>query len=600
MSTMGRRRGLLKKELKLNLLIASDHRYLGYQGGVYDTYAFDQEFFSDYKQTFDTVEVICRMSKVGALPPKAFRADGEGVRFIETPDIRGVSWVLGSSMVCGPIVRRAVERADAIISRMPSRLGWHCAREAMKKGKPLMLEIVGDPWMAIRGIGKGPQYQALAWLERERLRSLAGQADIVCYVSKEHLQRFYPAGAEAISAGVSDIRLKSEEVTRARKFDSPPEEFHIAQVAGLLPYKRQSDLIQATAGAISKGIHIKLHFIGDGEMRSVLERMCRELNIDNHVVFHGHIASREEINGILDRSHLFVLSSASEGMPRVILEAMSRGLPVCGSDTGGVAELVRESELFPVGDVDKLDELIVTLANSPEALAEMSEYSVKVANEYVNDQLSPKRVELYRALSSTPKGPGKTNPFLKELGYQLRWGAPIWLLYILTNWWPNNRLTIKLRGALHRPFFKKCGKNLQMASDVRLLNTHEIEIGDDVYLAYNVWLNGLGKLYIEDEVILSPFVTVSTLSHCYKDGSFRFGAAQSGPVRIGKGSWLAAHVSVSYGVNIGEGCLIGANSAVVKDVPAGHVAGGVPAEVVGECTEKEPTIISRSGWKTHA
>lgn len=188
----------------------------------------------------------------------------------------------------------------------------------------------------------------------------------------------------------------------------------------------------------------------------------------------------------------------------------------------------------------------------------------------------------------------------KEIVYQIRWALPIWLLWLLTTWWPNNRVTIKLRGMLYRPFFKKCGKNLQIASGVQILNSHKIEIGDNVYIAYYVWLNGLGRIIIEDEVVIGPYVTISSLNHAYKNGSFRFGGAKAAPVRVGKGSWLASHVSVTAGVTIGSGCLIAANAAVTKDIPSGMIAGGVPAKVIGECKDQEADLVSRSGFNTSA
>lgn len=188
----------------------------------------------------------------------------------------------------------------------------------------------------------------------------------------------------------------------------------------------------------------------------------------------------------------------------------------------------------------------------------------------------------------------------KEIGHQIRWALPIWLLWLFTTWWPNNRVTIKLRGTLYRPFFKKCGKNFQIASGVQILNPHEIEIGDNVYIAYYAWLNGLGGIIIDDEVVLGPYVTISSLNHAYKNGSFRFGGATAGAVHIGKGCWLAAHVSVIAGVSIGSGCLIAANAVVTVDIPTGMIAGGVPARVIGECREQESDLVSRSGFSSGA
>jgi len=187
-------------------------------------------------------------------------------------------------------------------------------------------------------------------------------------------------------------------------------------------------------------------------------------------------------------------------------------------------------------------------------------------------------------------------PLLSELYYQFRWALPIWILYITTMWWPNNRVTFRIRGLLYKPFFKKCGCNLQIAGGVQFLNTHQMEIGNNVYIAYYAWLNGLGGLTLEDETVIGPYVTISTLTHCRKNGSFRFGGARSAPVKICRGTWLASHVSVSYGVTIGPGCLVAANSAVTKDTPANKILGGVPAKVIADCTEQQATLLNRSGF----
>jgi acetyltransferase-like isoleucine patch superfamily enzyme len=173
----------------------------------------------------------------------------------------------------------------------------------------------------------------------------------------------------------------------------------------------------------------------------------------------------------------------------------------------------------------------------------------------------------------------------------------MWLVGLLTNWWPDNRISLRLRCLLARPFLKRCGKNFQLGSHVTLLNPGNMEIGDNVYIAHGAWLNAMGHLTIEDEVIIAPYVTISTLQHVFKDGSVRFGGSIAQPVRVGRGSWLAAHVSVKCGITIGSGCLVAANSAVVKDLPDGVLAGGVPAKVIGPNEDGEATFQDRFEMK---
>lgn len=182
----------------------------------------------------------------------------------------------------------------------------------------------------------------------------------------------------------------------------------------------------------------------------------------------------------------------------------------------------------------------------------------------------------------------------KEIRHQLRWAVPIRMVGVLTDWMPDNRVTIRLRGRMASLFIKDCGKNFQMGSQVTLLNPHALRVGDDVYVARGSWLNAMGGLELEDQVVLGPYVVISTLQHVFKDHSVRFGGSTAAPVSIGRGSWLAAHVSVKCGTRVGSGNLVAANACVVKDTPDHVVVGGVPAKVLGENKDGEAQFHRRS------
>ena len=182
---------------------------------------------------------------------------------------------------------------------------------------------------------------------------------------------------------------------------------------------------------------------------------------------------------------------------------------------------------------------------------------------------------------------------LKQILYQCRYTLPLWFVQLLTNWLPENRITIRIRGSLVASFLGKCGKNFQVARDVTFLNSYGIKVGDNVYIATGCWIDGIGGLTIEDEVELSPFVVITTSTHCFKDNSVRFGGSRTTPVRIGKGSWIASHATVVSGCKVGSGCIIGSNAVVTKDIPDNVFAAGVSAKVIGPRTDKEPNIFSR-------
>ncbi len=180
----------------------------------------------------------------------------------------------------------------------------------------------------------------------------------------------------------------------------------------------------------------------------------------------------------------------------------------------------------------------------------------------------------------------------KQVFFQFRYVLPLWCVQLLTNWLPENRVTIRIRGTLVAPFLGKCGKNFQLARHVTFLNSSGIKIGNDVYIAAGCWIDGIGSLTIEDQVELSPYVVIVTSVHCFKNNSVRFGGSRLTPVRVGRGSWIAAHVVIS-GATVGSGTIVGSNAVVSKDLPDNVFAVGAPARVVSPRVDKEPNIFSR-------
>jgi acetyltransferase-like isoleucine patch superfamily enzyme len=161
-----------------------------------------------------------------------------------------------------------------------------------------------------------------------------------------------------------------------------------------------------------------------------------------------------------------------------------------------------------------------------------------------------------------------------------RYSVPLHFILLLTNWLPDNVLFLKLRGRLARPFFKSCGSRLAIGRNVTFYNPSNIEIGDDVYIAYGCWFIGAGKLMIEDEVLFGPYVIISPANHTKIKGSFRNGPPVVGDIKIGKGSWIGAHCTIVLGGIVGEGTLLAANSVLNRETKNNSLYGGVPANFI--------------------
>ena len=157
---------------------------------------------------------------------------------------------------------------------------------------------------------------------------------------------------------------------------------------------------------------------------------------------------------------------------------------------------------------------------------------------------------------------------------------------VATNWLPDLRPVLRLRGFLLRPAFKRCGKNLQVARHVTVNFATRTEIGRDVFLGTGCWLHAAGGISLEDEVQIGPYAVLVTGDHTQIDGSFRFGPSSMAPIRVRRGSWIAAHATVTKGVVIGRGALLAANSVATRDVPPFAMAAGAPARII----QRKPRI----------
>ena len=131
-----------------------------------------------------------------------------------------------------------------------------------------------------------------------------------------------------------------------------------------------------------------------------------------------------------------------------------------------------------------------------------------------------------------------------------------------------------------RPALRRCGRNFQIARRVQINFPNCVDIGNDVYIAPGCWLHAPGGIVLEDEVQLGPYVVLITGDHVLKDGSYRWAAGRRGPICLKRGSWVAAHATVTKGVTLGSGAMIAANAVATKSVPDFCIAGGVPAKII--------------------
>lgn len=162
----------------------------------------------------------------------------------------------------------------------------------------------------------------------------------------------------------------------------------------------------------------------------------------------------------------------------------------------------------------------------------------------------------------------------------LRYDWPLHFVLLLTNWLPDNVIFLRLRGSLMSPFIGSCGKNFRAGRNLLLYDPQNIRIGDNVYLAYGVWLSARTLIEIKDDVTIGPYCVLSSSNHARINNTYSNEFAIPEPVVIGKGCWLGAHCVITAGCKVGAGSLLGAGAVVVNNIPSNVMAAGVPAKTV--------------------
>lgn len=162
----------------------------------------------------------------------------------------------------------------------------------------------------------------------------------------------------------------------------------IVSVGRLVEQKDFSTLIKAFRVVNDSLKNTRLSIVGEGPLRRQLEQEARKIGLNGRVVFRGW-----KQNVILDllKADIFVLSSKREGLPYVLLEALSVGLPIVSTDSPfGPSEILENGKfgiLVKVGDVQGMAKSVIELIQDKRKYNYFAEKSIERSRHFSEERM---------------------------------------------------------------------------------------------------------------------------------------------------------------------------------------------------------------------
>ena len=287
-----------------------------------------------------------------------------------------------------------IKGADALIVKLHSKIAEMAIHYARKYDVPYLVESVGCPWDAYwnshHKAGKIVAPIMMMSTKRELKR-----APYAVYVTKEFLERRYPCNGRWIDC--SDVELKELDqsvldwrLAKIERDEKPLVLGTLAQVDVL--YKGQEYVIRSLAMLKQKGLIFRYKLAGSGSPE-YLKRVAKEAGVEDLVEFCG-VLPHDKVFSWLDDIDFYIQPSKQEGLPRAMVEALSRACPAAGSNVGGIGELIDMEFIFRKGNVSEISRILEQLNKNK--LRSMAIKNFDTAKNYQKEYLDKKRYSFYK------------------------------------------------------------------------------------------------------------------------------------------------------------------------------------------------------------
>ncbi len=384
------------------LLLSCDDHLFYYKGKYYYKNQDWFLFYQRYLRVFENLRIVNRCCRIDELGAKMVPVEDDTIEIVDIPDFHGPKQYIKQYYAIGAVLRGATKGCDAAVLRIPSTIAMRVGKQVQKRGIPYACEVVydaEDAWRGNHGLVR------LLWKRIDkRMRLLCAGAEGVSCVTEHYLQKhYYPLKNSSFTEHYSSLALPQEFYGTPKSFPSH-KPFIIAHTANQVQFngrKGYNQLIEALKLLKQRGVEVIVRFAGgdynDGVSR--LTEYAEQLGVRDMIRFMGYL-TRKELDSFLSNADLYVMPTKAEGLPRVIIEAMAKGLPCITTPVSGNPELIEDQFLVDYYDINTLAIKIRELLSNKQLYEETSKLNFHKSLEYEASVLQNRRDGFYSKLKS--------------------------------------------------------------------------------------------------------------------------------------------------------------------------------------------------------
>lgn len=375
------------------------HTFIKSSQNIYTQGQLPYELFATrYLSNFNKVKVCARMIESKEIKNLNL-SSGPDVYFEKLPNLSTIKSRHIAIKKTKEILKRNILDVDVVVARMPSAHADIAIKLAREMNKPFVVEVVGDVFQSLWNHGSllGKLIAPYSYIKYKQTIS---KSNYTIYVTKEVLQKKYPSNKNAYTINASNVEIPKvdSQILKTRLLNEKARNKMSINIGLIGSYATKYKGIQNAIDLIRKlrslGFKAHLRVLGSGNNEWLILK-AKRLNVENYIHFDGLLPAGNEVLNWLDNLDLYIQPSLTEGLPRALIEAMSRALPAVASQVGGIPELLDKEFLHEPGSSNDLIDKVLNLINDRQLIEQQTIRNFNKSKEFTKEILDKKRNEFW-------------------------------------------------------------------------------------------------------------------------------------------------------------------------------------------------------------